>query len=543
MKIPTTRFSILKPARKVAAAGRYVWRMADIRKPESWLSTLVNLLLRIGTLLLMVAVVLLVWRIFKDDGYSIEAIAMPETLQKDGFSGVVVAGMLQDAYLQVKSEASSIKADSVSTSGGEEQVELHVAVMGFGVSLRSIAFQLRELIGRRSNLVRGAITMADSSLAMTLRMTGYKPVVLEESLRDGERTAIQRLMRRAGEQILDNTDPYRLAIYLNRKKRFDESVKVLRRMIVERPTERQWAFLAWGDNYEDQGRTDEAMEKFQASIDSKPDFALPWMRMAWALDRKNRPEEALKHYKQAVLLKPDEPSYWSSYGRALARAQQHDASDEAYGKMAALTVGQSGWLINWAEGKANRGDIEGARKILQQAVQGAQTDIERSLSDAFLALIEQDTARCYRSLMQVMELDPNQPFAVGFAINTNFKLKKYAEVIRLGTQFEPQIGNDELHQNVLNYTAMAYNATGQHQLALTTAQRAVEIIPTISYPYTTLAETYAFMGQTEAFYSTLETAIQKGFSVRNVPVEEEPYRRFVQSKRFKDLLQRYFVND
>lgn len=529
----------MKPIHRMAAAGRYVWRHVDIRKPESWLNSFVNLILRIGVLLLIIMVVLLVWRIFKDKGYSIEAISMPEQLEKNGFNGLVVAGFLQDAYLQVKSEATSVKADSISTSGGEEQPELNVAVMGFGLSPRSLATQLRQLMGRRSNLVRGAITTADSTMSMTLRMTGNKPVIIHESLHGGDIVAMQRLLRRAGEQILGITDPYRLAIYLNRKKRFEESLQVLRRMIQERPAEKHWAYLAWGDNYENQGQMEDAVEKYKAALAEKSDFPLPMIRLAWVYSRQQRKTEALEMYKRGVETDGTNPSYWNGYANALAQAGQVEASEQAFERMAALTKGESGWLLNWAEAKANRGDLDGAKNTLRKAIAESRTEVEKGLAEALLALFENDSIRSYNALMRVVELDPNQPFAVGFAMNANYSLKKYEKAILLGTAFVAPPGNNEQHQRILNITAMAYNAVGQHANALLTARKSVSIGPNTGYPYTTLAETYAFMGQTQQFYDTLEVAFKKGFGVQGISPEEEPYRRFAGTRRYRELIAKY----
>ena len=64
--------------------------------------------------------VLLVFRIFKEEGYSIEAFLVPESLEKNGFDGNVMARQLQEEYSLVKSEVKSIKTENFQSVSGSE---------------------------------------------------------------------------------------------------------------------------------------------------------------------------------------------------------------------------------------------------------------------------------------------------------------------------------------------------------------------------------------------------------------------------------------
>ncbi len=57
-------------------------------------------------------------------------------------------------------------------------------------------------------------------------------------------------------------------------------------------------------------------------------------------------------------------------------------------------------------------------------------------------------------------------------------------------------------------------------------------------PYTTLAETYGFMGKTELFYQALEKAIELGFNLEQL-LKTEPYTHFLHQKRFQAIIQAF----
>ncbi|HNE28417.1 MAG TPA: tetratricopeptide repeat protein [Saprospiraceae bacterium] len=539
MKItPKHRFSLREPARRILQFGRQILVLTDIRRPENWLGTLVSLLLRLGTLSLIVFAVVLIWRLMKSDGYVIEAFTVPKVLEEAGFQGPVLARMAQDEFLKVKEIAASVKADSVNLQG-DEAPELNVAVMGFGVSLRSVAFQLRELFGRPNNIIRGEVTLADSTLALTLRMTGFQPVMLFEKTADGLRPALNRLLRRAGEQALGNYDPYRLAIYLNRQQRQEEGIRVVGNMLGNRPQEAHWAYMAWGVLLEDQGKFDEALEKYEAALRFKPDFPLPWMRQAWLLQRTNRTPEALVKVEKALELLPGEPSYWNTYGNMLNQQKRYEEADRAFSKVSELTGPGTGWQINWAEAKLNRGDVEGGKQLLRQVMDHSSDEQTRTLARAFLAFVNDDQETASKAMLEAAALDPNNGIAVRTAQQACLLNRDYQRAIRLGTGIRFDSENSEQKQMILNLTSMAFYLTGQYDSAFVYANRAILVDSTAGYPYATLAEVHAMKGEHDDFFRYLEKAFQKGMRVTAIAGQEEPYDRYANSRRYRLLIAKY----
>lgn len=531
--------SIRKVGNVAYKAGQQGWRWFDLQRWENKLNTLVSLLLRIGALLLIVALGVLLYRIFHYDGYTIESFNVPENLTKNGYEGTVVARLIQDEYLMIKQEAASIKTDSVKTSGGDEQPELNVAVMGLGISLRSIGFHLRELLGRHNNIIRGEITYADSLYSLTLRMTGFAPQTFSTAASQGHRQAILQLIHKAGEAVLGKTDPYRLAIYYDRKRQFEEGKAVVRRMLTERPTERHWAFVAWGALLEDQGYFEEALAKFQAASDAKSDFALPWMRQAWCLQRQGKMEASLPKIEKALTLAPSEPSYWTSYGFTLMALKRNKEADQAFTHLMELVPDQWEWAINWAEGKMKGGDMEGAKKITHQVIEKSKTDLGKALARTYLAYLEHDSVSLVKHSLEAIDLDPNNGFAVQAAVHALLHAKAYDKAIAIVTGVQPTSQNAPQMQAIYNSTAMAYNALGRHDSAFAFVQRSIAINPSAAYPYSTLAESYAFVGEVDRFYETLEKAFQMGFLTQMITPADEPYSRFVKDPRYIALIHKY----
>ena len=143
-------------------------------------------------------------------------------------------------------------------------MEFDLSVMGVGVSISSVAYHIREMFGRKNEIIRGEITQVDNTLGLTLRMSGYPSKTYEEQIINSDKkAAVNHLLRKAGEIVLGNKDPYRLAVYCYREKRYEEAIDLARLIIKERPQEVHWAYLAWGSVLEGQNKHEEASKKFR----------------------------------------------------------------------------------------------------------------------------------------------------------------------------------------------------------------------------------------------------------------------------------------
>jgi len=77
----------------------------------------------------------------------------------------------------------------------------------------------------------------------------------------------------------------------------------------------------------------------------------------------------------------------------------------------------------------------------------------------------------------------------------------------------------------------------QYDSALVHVNLAIEVDPLNAIPYTTLAETYAYMGDHEKFYEALEMAVDRGYDFEVIKTEE-PYDRYQHEERFLRLIRK-----
>ncbi len=75
-------------------------------------------------------------------------------------------------------------------------------------------------------------------------------------------------------------------------------------------------------------------------------------------------------------------------------------------------------------------------------------------------------------------------------------------------------------------------------LAIQYAEKAIKANSKNSFAYSTLAETYALMGDDENFYKNAELALKYGFPVWE-QLDEIPYEKYAVQERFIRLLKQY----
>ncbi len=290
---------------------------------------------------------------------------------------------------------------------------------------------------------------------------------------------------------------------------------------------------------EDQGKYEEAMQKFEHSARIKPDFALPWMRQAWCFQKQGNNAEAINKAQKALELAPNEAMYWNACANMLNQEKRYDEADRAYSRVTELVGWTDGWQINWAEAKLNRGDVEGGKQLLREVIEKSDVELTRTLARAFISLVEGDYETATKAVFEAAALDPNNGFAVRSAQQACLQKGDYQRAIQLGTSIRFNSENAEQKQMILNLTSMGFNLSGQQDSAIVYAQRAILADSTVGFPYATLAEAYAMKGQNELFFFYLEKAFQKGMKASAINGQEEPYGRFAQNRRYRKLLEKY----
>ena len=188
-------------------------------------------------------------------------------------------------------------------------------------------------------------------------------------------------------------------------------------------------------------------------------------------------------------------------------------------------------------------DTSGAIFLYQKGAEITPDGIEKymSLSAAYMAMGKFDKMVEY--IQKVLEIDPNNSMANMSMINISYGEKKYEEVLNYLAVIraipDNARGDSRYHKQAsLNLLAMASYLTKKHEQAEILAKESIAVDPNNGLPYTTLAETYSLVGKDEAFYKAIEDALKRGMAAK-VFLDDMPYKRFLNKKRFKALVKKY----
>lgn len=214
-------------------------------------------------------------------------------------------------------------------------------------------------------------------------------------------------------------------------------------------------------------------------------------------------------------------------------------------------------------------------ELLERAIElnEQNADIYIFLGDAYIESgMQVEGLKVYE---QLFELIPNLPYykymSLGYAyirtglsekaintfnnINKLFPTEKEFGYIGLASVSASQDDNEKaieyytlaIQENknseyAYNNRANAYRRLGKYDLALTDVYKAIEIDPDSPYPYTTLAEINAALGNTNEFYLYLEIALSKDAAILNSLIQTDKiYTRSIKEERFIKLLEKYDV--
>jgi|GEM_PF-1686901 tetratricopeptide (TPR) repeat protein len=508
---------------------------------EDTLSSIVNVLLRLGAIFLMIILVVFCYRVLQDQGYAIEPFSVPKAMAESGYDGVVMARKLRDEVVMLKEMARSVKQDSVQLLD-QNQPELDLAVMGIGVSLRSITYHLRELLGRKNLTIRGEVTQEGARYQLTLRMTGFAPRRYTLPIDATQpHLALEGLLRKASEAILHNLDPYRLAVICYREKRYDEAVALVRRILQERPDEAHWAYIAWGSILEEQRQTEAALQKFRRSVEIAPDFGLGWSRLAWAYNALNQKDKGIAAMRRAAALSIEEegPDRWLNLGWMLVHSGHSAGADSAFAQAATFSKHESLALGSWLDSKITRGDTTGMADITRRLEAVVKDDANGYLMLALASMTRADTVRALTLVKEAFELDPSYLPAARIGIQAAYYRGDKEEAVNIYNRIDWSNANKAAYQaqQIHNFAAMSLNEMGRHNGAFEAVRKAIDQDPRVPFPYTTLAETFAFERQWDSCRHYMTQALRMGFSPGDFDLRVPPYPELMKQPWFRKLLE------
>ena len=237
------------------------WKKVDERS-----TSIFRVLMRVGILGLAAFLTLVLINGVRNKTPTVQPFEVPQSWIEAGLNGETVARRIVDKVGEIKEFVSSAKADSTLLDS-DSGADLEVNVMGVGLSLNAFGYYIKDLLNIPSPMISGEIIEIDSTIVLTMRMTDYPSI--KHTITYSGRTrleAIEETLEEGGRIILQQTDPYRVAVYHYRNERFDESLDIIREIIQKNEKDVQWAYLAWanfiGRSRETSGSSEEIEKSF-----------------------------------------------------------------------------------------------------------------------------------------------------------------------------------------------------------------------------------------------------------------------------------------
>jgi tetratricopeptide (TPR) repeat protein len=193
----------------------------------------------------------------------------------------------------------------------------------------------------------------------------------------------------------------------------------------------------------------------------------------------------------------------------------------------------------WIGTKMDQDSMMAAMKLAQKAIEKASETSDGYVTRAMAYSLQGDTAKSLEAGRRAIELDPNNVIALKIATRELYQAKKYREIVAITQGLKLKAWQPNMEADVYNITAMAYNNLGQHDSAFAVIRRTIALDTLYGTPYSTLAETYAFVGNKRDFFSNLEKSFQLGMRFQAVDWTESPYNRFQKDPKARMLREKY----
>jgi tetratricopeptide (TPR) repeat protein len=195
---------------------------------------------------LLLAAGTVVWSASRTTGLVIQPFTVPPELVEDGLDGLAAAALFQDELLRLEAETTSARSPASFRNDWSEGIT--VEVEAGGLSLTDAYTALTRWLGQET-FVSGGLRQTTSGLELVVRSSNGTAVTVQ-----GPADQPEALMIKAAEQIYEQTQPYRYAIYLSnrgdalpagpeRQVLLDDSRAILTTLMDSpSPTERVWAY-------------------------------------------------------------------------------------------------------------------------------------------------------------------------------------------------------------------------------------------------------------------------------------------------------------
>lgn len=269
-----------------------------------------------------------------------------------------------------------------------------------------------------------------------------------------------------------------LAVLLTEQGEFEEAIKHGRQALRFRP-EFAEAHNNLGSALAKVGKLAEAIEHFQKALKIKPDYIETHNNLGSALAQQGKPDEAISHYRQALRLNPGSRIVLYNLGKIHKSQSKYDEAITFYKESLRLEPNQPAAhkelaTILFRQGKLDEAIIHYEYSI---RLKEEQPFVLNKLGESYF--LRGEIKEAFRCWNKVLELEPEWVSAINNlawikATHQEPGIRNPDEAVELAlracklTQYN--------RPNLLDTLAVAYAAGGRFGEAVTTAQKAVQLI-------------------------------------------------------------------
>ena len=306
---------IIPPSRKKGKS-----RLARFEQRVGYLNAL---LLKLGLWLIILLSLGMLWREYHRSYYLIQPIEVPQAMSDLGYTPEVMAQRIFDGLSEFVNQSGSVR-DFQGFSADQRTAAVDFQVAGFGLSVQSLATQLRTATGKTERIIQGEVVDEGNALALRLRVPGKRIPDIKVD-KNQLATTIDSIAKLAAYELFQITEPYLYAVHLHDQEKIDEALVAARELLKD-PDEKKWGLNLIGNLEKEKNGNAESINYYKLAMAEDEDFKLPISNLAYTYQAMDSLTLAFEFFEQAIAMQPMPQKMWTqaNYYMALLKEEKQN---------------------------------------------------------------------------------------------------------------------------------------------------------------------------------------------------------------------------